>query len=100
MGGGAADRRPSRRLLDPTIVATDEAAEVEARFLRRVRIGDEQPRAADEVRLEAVHSDLGVELRAVSVYFGDVRDLVVELDEAAGVEENFLYRVQTITAPS
>ena len=50
---------------------------------------------------------LGVELRALSVDFGDVRDLVVELDEAAGVEEDLLgigpvgrYRVQTITSPS
>ena len=48
---------------------------------------------------------LGVELRAVSVDFGDVRDLVVELDEAAGVEEDLRlavrgYRVQTITSPS
>jgi hypothetical protein len=51
---------------------------------------------------------LGVELRALSVYFGDVRDLVVELDEAAGIEEDLVggvaavggYRVHTITAPS
>jgi hypothetical protein len=53
---------------------------------------------------------LCVELRAVSVDFSDVRDLVVELDEAAGVEEDLRlavrgrggprYRVQTITSPS
>jgi hypothetical protein len=50
---------------------------------------------------------LRVELRALSVDFGDVRDPVVELDEAAGVEEDLLglgpvgrYRVQTITSPS
>jgi hypothetical protein len=48
---------------------------------------------------------LGVELRAITVDFRDVRDLVVELDEAAGVEEDLRlavrgYRVQTITSPS
>ena len=49
---------------------------------------------------------LGVELRAVSVDLGDVRDRLVELDEAAGVEEDLGlaavrgYRVHTITAPS
>ena len=48
---------------------------------------------------------LSVELRAITVDFGDVRDLVVELDEAAGVEEDLRlavrgYRVQTITSPS
>src|SRR5215207_9492772 len=35
---------------------------------------------------------LGVELRALSVDFGDVRNGVVELDEAAGVEEDLLPR--------
>ena len=40
-------------------------------------------------------------MRAVSVDFGDVRDRLVELDEAAGVEEDLgLYLVHTITAPS
>ena len=50
---------------------------------------------------------LGVELRAITVDFGDVRDLVVELDEPAGIEEDLLglgtvggYRLQTITSPS
>ncbi len=44
---------------------------------------------------------LGVELRAVAVDLGDVRDRLVELDQAAGVEEDLgLYRVHTITAPS
>jgi hypothetical protein len=56
---------------------------------------------------------LGVEASAVAVDLGDARDLVVELDEAAGVEQDLglaavrsggglaaRYRVQTITSPS
>jgi hypothetical protein len=44
---------------------------------------------------------LRVELRAITVDFGDVRDLVVELDKAARVEQDLLrYLVHTITAPS
>jgi hypothetical protein len=46
---------------------------------------------------------LGVELRLVAVDLRDVRNLVVELDQPAGVEQDLSvrgYRVQTITSPS
>ena len=51
---------------------------------------------------------LGVELRLVPVDLGDVRDRLVEFDEAARVEEDLAlgrraavrYLVHTITAPS
>ena len=50
---------------------------------------------------------LRVELRAITVDFGNVRDLVVELDEAARIEQDLFrlapvgrYRLQTITSPS
>jgi len=75
---------------------------VEDRDLLQTLLVDQSPQFSIDLASRQV---LGVELRAITVYFGDVRDLVVELDEAAGVEEDLRltvrrYRVQTITSPS
>ena len=77
---------------------------VEDRYLLDALFVDQSPQFSIDLAGGQV---LGVELRAITVDFGDVRNLVVELDEAAGVEEDLLglgpvgrYRVQTITSPS
>jgi hypothetical protein len=75
---------------------------VEDRYLLQTLLVDQSPQFSIDLASRQV---LGVELRAITVDFGDVRDLVVELDEAAGVEEDLglavrRYRVQTITSPS
>jgi hypothetical protein len=75
---------------------------VEDRDLLQTLLVDQSPQFSIDLAGRQV---LGVELRALSVDFGDVGDLVVELDEAAGVEQDLRlavrgYRVQTITSPS
>jgi hypothetical protein len=83
---------------------------VEDRDLLQTLLVDQSPQFSIDLASRQV---LGVELRAITVDFGDVRDLVVELDEAAGVEQDLglaavrsggglaaRYRVQTITSPS
>ena len=75
---------------------------VEDRDLLQTLLVDQSPQFSIDLASGQV---LRVELRAISVDFGDVGDLVVEFDEAAGVEEDLRlavrgYRVQTITSPS
>ena len=64
-------------------------------------IADDQP---PQFRVDLARREvLRVELRPVAVDLGDVRDGLVELDEAARVEEDLSvlsYALQTITAPS